>query len=430
MEITTDIATTSNTNAPGIITSMKREFHKAAMKGNIDAFRGKDGEQIENILTPNKNTILHVHLINNNSNDVSEIFVEEVLAKQEDENGWVPLHLAALCSSSSMVEVLLRNDSSTAYMRDNKGRTALNIAALRTDPFKMEEVTKTIIENCPDCYELVDDKGSNSIHYTTMEDRILQDAPLVSSMYNEKDDDGNIPLHILAHLAPIYAGREFSCDPLLERRHPRVDTMVGGRVINKHVRKKEVEKRHDEAVDKKKEQHKKDYRDDYDVMASTNAVVAILIATVTFAAGFTLPGGLIQEGKHQGSPILKYNAAFIAFVITDCLSFVLSVCTVLVLFLSSLLRWKKKVYALVLRDCKRLTMEATGFMILAFGTEVYAVLGVSTGFGVRSLLIVLSFFVIFIGFSWRAIVTMRNRQIYLPGYDFLKLRDIQLSDAL
>ncbi|KAK1355034.1 Ankyrin repeat-containing protein [Heracleum sosnowskyi] len=46
-------------------------------------------------------------------------------------------------------------------------------------------------------------------------------------------------------------------------------------------------------------------------------VVAALIATIMFAAAFTLPGGNNQENGH---PIFKHESAFIVFVITDAVS--------------------------------------------------------------------------------------------------------------
>ncbi|XP_074354237.1 uncharacterized protein LOC141693129 isoform X1 [Apium graveolens] len=51
--------------------------------------------------------------------------------------------------------------------------------------------------------------------------------------------------------------------------------------------------------------------------ASQCMVVAALIATIMFAAAFTLPGGNNQD---SGDPIFKNESAFIVFVITDAIS--------------------------------------------------------------------------------------------------------------
>ena len=69
---------------------------------------------------------------------------------------------------------------------------------------------------------------------------------------------------------------------------------------------------------------------------NSHLVVATLIATVTFAAGFTLPGGTIQEGEHQGTPILKHNPAFQAFIVTDTIAMVLSSTAVLIDLLAAI----------------------------------------------------------------------------------------------
>ncbi|KAI9117987.1 hypothetical protein K1719_011129 [Acacia pycnantha] len=73
MEITIEDATPIFT-----ITGMEPENYKAAMEGNINAFERKSREQIESILTPNKNTILHIHFTNY-THSVSDTFVEKVL---------------------------------------------------------------------------------------------------------------------------------------------------------------------------------------------------------------------------------------------------------------------------------------------------------------------------------------------------------------
>ncbi|KAJ6724833.1 ANKYRIN REPEAT-CONTAINING PROTEIN ITN1-LIKE [Salix viminalis] len=54
----------------------------------------------------------------------------------------------------------------------------------------------------------------------------------------------------------------------------------------------------------------------------SHLVVAALIATVTFAAAFTLPGGYKSD---QGTAILAKKAVFIVFLISDAISMVLSI---------------------------------------------------------------------------------------------------------
>ncbi|KAK0605245.1 hypothetical protein LWI29_024535 [Acer saccharum] len=54
-------------------------------------------------------------------------------------------------------------------------------------------------------------------------------------------------------------------------------------------------------------------------------VASTLIATVTFAAGFTVPGGFVADkGPDQGDAILSRNTAFRAFVILNTMSMMLS----------------------------------------------------------------------------------------------------------
>ncbi|CAL5392618.1 unnamed protein product [Camellia sinensis] len=71
----------------------------------------------------------------------------------------------------------------------------------------------------------------------------------------------------------------------------------------------------------------------------THMIVAALIATVTFAAGFTMPGGYNgNQGPTQGMAILTRETAFQAFAVTNTIAMILSTSAIVTYFLGLHLR--------------------------------------------------------------------------------------------
>jgi len=129
-------------------------------------------------------------------------------------------------------------------------------------------------------------------------------------------------------------------------------------------------------------------------------VVAALIATVTFAAAFTLPGGYKSD---RGTTILAKKASFVVFVISDAISMVLSISAVFIHFLISLIHGFELVKRKNISEEAAiklfgvgtlLTMIGMGIMIIAFVTGTYTVLETSLELAISTCLIVLSFFFI------------------------------------
>ncbi|KAI9117930.1 hypothetical protein K1719_011072 [Acacia pycnantha] len=269
---------------------------------------------------PNGRTALHAATIFGDREKVSKLLTRNLLlAKQADNNGCLPLHLAAIVGCSETVELLVSKDISTSYMRDNKGRMALHLAALDVNVSAME----MILKYCPDCCELVDEKGCNALHYTTMDEasyflriafkerNILENVPLMRNLCNERDDKGNTPLHYYARLAPKW--KDYYHILLLLNFFGEVDTMacnkygqnpldvtcanltrdsafenkvfwrlldtramLGGRVLCKHLREKEQEKRHDPAIDEKEKENKTNGEDDVSEIAAKYLSVIVI----------------------------------------------------------------------------------------------------------------------------------------------------------
>ena len=105
-------------------------------------------------------------------------------------------------------------------------------------------------------------------------------------------------------------------------------------------------------------------------VGETHLIVTALVATVTFAAGFTLPGGY---NENDGLATLGKKEAFKAFVVADTLAMVSSVSAAFVYFFTAGYE-KEELLHKHLPWAFFLTMFGMGAMVVAFMTGMYAVL--------------------------------------------------------
>ncbi|TXG72173.1 hypothetical protein EZV62_000752 [Acer yangbiense] len=294
------------------------------------------------------------------------------------------------------MKALLECDVSTAYIGDkHRKMTPLHIAIGRG------YIPNEIISRCLDCCELVDERRWNVLHFAmlslTYEDlKILLKYPLIRNLINDKDVDGNTPLHLLAtfrsHLlwerklvdenikldfgvvnnqrTSVHEVMESSSDQLeeeiLKLKEPAGPYLDGVVIIKK------------ESGGRYRDKHNEEFKKIMEKAKESHLIVAALIATVTFTAAFTLPGSVIQEGDKEGTAILSKKAAFQAFVITDAIAMVLSLSAVFAHFLMSLpLLTGNKTSEFLLYYAGLSTVMAMGAMVIAFVTGTFAVLTTS-----------------------------------------------------
>ncbi|KAJ6297496.1 hypothetical protein OIU78_023113 [Salix suchowensis] len=381
---------------------------------------------------PNGRTALHAAITARDHVTARKIIEKEKkLTKTTDENGWSPLHYAAYFYDFSSAKALLECDASAAYIAEKeKKRTALHIAASQGHVYVMEN----IVSSCPACCDLVDNRGWNALHYVVASQRsyafkeCLRVIPELERLKTEKDDKGNTLFHLIAALTNKHKGwnevfpyrqsgiyglnkqglsianiRDRDFDEIQKDIIESLEDVGSGPFgydpsffpVNRRGKNREEEieqrkKNREEALKKARESH---------------LVVAALIATVTFAAAFTLPGGYKSD---QGTAILAKKAAFIVFIISDAISMVLSISAVFIHFLLSYFQGTlegitrhDETPVNIFELATLLTMIGMGAMIIAFIAGTYAVLEPVLGLAISICLIGLSFFFLACGIIYK-----------------------------
>ncbi|ONK74864.1 uncharacterized protein A4U43_C03F10910 [Asparagus officinalis] len=109
----------------------------------------------------------------------------------------------------------------------------------------------------------------------------------------------------------------------------------------------------------------------YRALSNNLAIVAVLIATVTFAAAFTLPGGYENDGPDRGMAILGKKTTFKAFLISDALAMVSSIIVTCFLIYTGSSDHDVRLHSI--RVAMKLMWVAHGGMVVAFATGIYVV---------------------------------------------------------
>nr|XP_048318049.1 protein ACCELERATED CELL DEATH 6-like [Ziziphus jujuba var. spinosa] len=362
---------------------------------------------------PNGRNILHVATIHKDKDMIKNILEKmgALMLKEADENGLTPLHHAAYIGYLPAVKLFLQYPigREAVYMKSKIGNTALHLAAHSNHKETMLE----IIKRCLGCCELVNDKGWNILHSavhsrdtTGLAMGSILKMKALSSLLNEKDNEGNTPLHYIANAVNIQRAA------LID--HPQVDKMAFNKqnqnaldlastaqafVQRKNSFKKRLQN-HGLRLGirintRSNNEEENSTLHELEDLQNTNLIVAALIATVTFTAGFTVPGGFFSEkGPLQGTPILGKSPAFKTFIIMDTLAMALSSSAV---FIHIFLRFRDEVSRLYLYFLTAfvLTTWAMVAMVVAFVTGTYAMLGYSRSLSIVTCVIGLSFFIVF-----------------------------------
>ncbi|GFZ06599.1 ankyrin repeat family protein [Actinidia rufa] len=294
--------------------------------------------------------------------DIMEVLLvaKPELIRETDHHGRTPLYYAASSGDHRTVRRLLEYDFSMAYMSDRDGQSPLHVAAHNGHTNVIEE----IIQLCPDSGELLDLKGRNALHIAILSEKVnvvkyMLEIAELEGLINQADSDGNTPYHLAAMKRKTWIMRYLMWDERVDRRSK--DNIEHQPINGEKVPQGTTQ----EETDCKTQSYRQ--------MGRTLLMVAVLIATVTFAAAFTMPGGYNNNlGPNQGFALLLSSKQLRWFIISDSVAMTCSITAACIIFWGAVVA--KETYVYYFASAMVLTYIAIISTAIAFTSGLIAVM--------------------------------------------------------
>ncbi|XP_068637597.1 ankyrin repeat-containing protein ITN1-like [Aristolochia californica] len=308
--------------------------------------------------------------------------VKELLAKDSSlleiprSNGKNALHLSARQGHVEIVSSLLEKDPQLARRTDKKGQTALHMAVKGASC----EVVKLLLDADPAIVMLPDKFGNTALHVATRKKR----AEIVNELLSLPDTNVNAlnrdhkTAFDIAEALPLSEDAQdikeclsrFGAVRANELNQPRDELRKTVTEIKKDVHTQlEQTRKTNKNVHGIAKELRKLHREGINNATNSVTVVAVLFATVAFAAIFTVPGG----DRNSGVAVVVNYASFKIFFIFNAIALFTSLAVVVVQI--TLVRGETKSERRVVGIINKLMWLASVCTSVAFIASSYIVVG-------------------------------------------------------
>ncbi|XP_065019151.1 ankyrin repeat-containing protein At5g02620-like isoform X1 [Musa acuminata AAA Group] len=276
--------------------------------------------------------------------DVVNLLLEtdKSLALIARSNGKTALHSAARNGHLEVVKALLRKESAIATRTDKKGQTALHMAVKATSL----ELVVELLESEPSLLNLVDTKGNTALHIAARKGRaqivkrLLEIKDLEIKAINksgetaldtaEKMGHMEVASVLLEHGVP--SARTMKPPPANPARELKQTVSDIKHEVHSQLEHTRQTRRRVQGIAKRLN---KLHQEGLNNAINSNTVVAVLIASVAFAAIFTVPGEYVESdnlapGLTLGEANVAHQTPFMIFFVFDSVALFISLAVVVV----------------------------------------------------------------------------------------------------
>ncbi|EYU38487.1 hypothetical protein ABFS82_12G136100 [Erythranthe guttata] len=326
-------------------------LHTAAAQGHIEVvgFLLEKNSSLATIARNNGKTALHSSARNGHFEVVKSLLSKEPgIAVWSDKKGQTALHMAVKGNNTQVIDELISSDASLLTISDGKGNTALHIATRKGRP----QIVQTLLKHKGLNKEAINKSGETALD--TAEKSGHSDVATILRENGVKNAKSLTP-----------QARELK-QTVSDIKHEVHDQLEHTRQTRKKVRgiAKRLNKMQSEGLN--------------NAITSTT-VVAVLIATVAFAAIFTVPGQYVDDPKNipagfsAGEANIAPNVEFTIFLIFDSLALFISLAVVIVQ--TSVVVVERKAKKQLMAVINKLMWLACVFVSVAFLALCYIVVG-------------------------------------------------------
>ncbi|KAI3450467.1 hypothetical protein Pfo_007132 [Paulownia fortunei] len=287
-------------------------LHTAATQGRIEVVNYflESESSLATIARSNGKTALHSAARNGHVEVVKALLSKEPrIATRTDKKGQTALHMAVKGQNLEVVEELIRADPLTINMVDTKGNTPLHIAARKGRP----QVVKMLLSQ-----NETDTRVVNRSNETALDTAEKQGHSDIAAILQEH---GVLSARAI-NPQPANPARELK-QTVSDIKHEVHNQLEHTRQTRKRVQgiAKRLNKMHAEGLNN---------------AINSTTVVAVLIATVAFAAIFTVPGQYVDDpenippGHSLGEANIAPQVPFLIFFVFDSIALFISLAVVVV----------------------------------------------------------------------------------------------------